>query len=800
MSGPSDVTDGIRLDLMLALREAFRQLHFASPTVLSIWPSSLSVTAERVFFFFSRADGDSLWCDAAIAAEYFANVLSSLSFAFPSSRLCWADNVDTFVSARLRLTITLKAVSGSGLLHICCFVSSSKENWLWLGVIASQASQACQAFLFHWTHPCHRSNCQTLCPIDVDEQREARNRNHRSIWYFSLEVHNGPMDLEGVWTWYDEWALSVMSFQVRPSHQERQVELFVQGCGMGDRDVSVSCIDVSSSARAGWFGGTMSGPIRGLASCCCGQNVLPLFGFRVLRGSQSVISASEASWGITVCIVRSRIVLCVANVKQGLGSSWLLCLRCCTIFSRTRNGNASAVLHSEQENDSQWCTRNCSFERFQRLFLVFEVTHGLDQEGIHQFSFWNFCVCQIFQYQHHSFAAHRFQGRAWWISLRRFRSDSSYSMYALYDSSFPRRVEQDGFPQNRFVWRCLSQQQLPRRHNTICVQCLLSIGTFIEYFLNCDFVRSSWSYTCCLMVSSVFPSTLFFQEASQGSMSGWVLFQQIGLFIMISPVTLHNPCSVDAFYERRSVEDSNDQVPDASEKLWFGLCLFLVQLPSSKLAVQSFVIEHHTKDWFFEDSTLMFLTTIGLDEMRCASNYVFHQRLMRVVTKTSSGTQQIWPGRCEQMWSARILTRNFRQREHSIDIQVLFHHEIVLSTLRTNTPPRQRLVDPHICSRIVSHQSCSASQRNTFTIFTCIRQNFDLDWHRCARCGTGRCQPHNSLSFLKKISVQFLGFHFVVMSIPFQLLYRTAHPPCEVNAPLSRLSDVQQMSAPSTRP
>ena len=49
---------------------------------------------------------------------------------------------------------------------------------------------------------------------------------------------------------------------------------------------------------------------------------------------------------------------CVANVKQGLGSSWLLCLRCCTIFSRT----------SEQENDSQWCTRNCSFERFQRLF------------------------------------------------------------------------------------------------------------------------------------------------------------------------------------------------------------------------------------------------------------------------------------------------------------------------------------------------------------------------------------------------------------------------------------------------
>ena len=162
---------------------------------------------------------------------------------------------------------------------------------------------------------------------------------------------------------------------------------------------------------------------------------------------------------------------------------------------------------------------------FSGCFLVLEVTHGLDQ-GTHHFSSWNFCVCQVFQYQHHSFAAHRFQGRAWWISLRRFRSDSSYSMYALYDSSFPRRVEQDGFPQNRFVWRCLSQQQLPRRHNTICVQWLLSIGTFIEYFLNCDFVRSSWSYTCCLMVSSVFPSTLFSRMRHKDQCLGGCFFSK----------------------------------------------------------------------------------------------------------------------------------------------------------------------------------------------------------------------------------------------------------------------------------
>ena len=65
---------------------------------------------------------------AASTTEYLTNVLSSLSFASTSSRFCSADNVDTFISARRRLTITLKAVSGSGLLQICCIVSSSNEK------------------------------------------------------------------------------------------------------------------------------------------------------------------------------------------------------------------------------------------------------------------------------------------------------------------------------------------------------------------------------------------------------------------------------------------------------------------------------------------------------------------------------------------------------------------------------------------------------------------------------------------------------------------------------------------------
>ena len=63
---------------------------------------------------FIKADGEILGCDAASTTEFVTNVLSSLSFVFSSSRICSADNVDTFTSARRRLTITLKAVSGLG--------------------------------------------------------------------------------------------------------------------------------------------------------------------------------------------------------------------------------------------------------------------------------------------------------------------------------------------------------------------------------------------------------------------------------------------------------------------------------------------------------------------------------------------------------------------------------------------------------------------------------------------------------------------------------------------------------------
>ena len=62
--------------------------------------------------------------------------------------------------------------------------------------------------------------------------------------------------------------------------------------------------------------------------------------------------------------------------------------------------------------------------------------------------------------------------------------------------------------------------------------------------------------------------------------------------------------------------------------------------------------------------------------------------------------------------SFRVLKRDFLQRGQSTDIQVFSR-----SFKSEKTPSRPRLVDPHNCSRIVSHQSCSTRQRNTFRIF-----------------------------------------------------------------------------------
>ena len=69
----------------------------------------------------------------------------------------------------------------------------------------------------------------------------------------------------------------------------------VEGCTAETCVVSGSCTDISSSVLIDRLGGTKSGPRRDVASGCCGQKELPLLGSRVLRGSQPVISSSQAS-------------------------------------------------------------------------------------------------------------------------------------------------------------------------------------------------------------------------------------------------------------------------------------------------------------------------------------------------------------------------------------------------------------------------------------------------------------------------------------------------------------------------
>ena len=54
----------------------------------------------------------------------------------------------------------------------------------------------------------------------------------------------------------------------------------------------------------------MSGPRLDVAPGCCGQKELLLFGSRALRGSNPMISSSQASSGASVCVARSRNVLC----------------------------------------------------------------------------------------------------------------------------------------------------------------------------------------------------------------------------------------------------------------------------------------------------------------------------------------------------------------------------------------------------------------------------------------------------------------------------------------------------------
>ena len=113
----------------------------------------------------------------------------------------------------------------------------------------------------------------------------------------------------------------------------------------------------------------------------------------MLRASQPVISSSQASSRASVCVVRSRKVLC----GKRLTMSWKL------------KASVSAILHnlsSDSERERRCCTayrtravpsviQTTPFIRtpLQRSFLVLAATHVLAQEK-HHLSFPNPCGCQ----------------------------------------------------------------------------------------------------------------------------------------------------------------------------------------------------------------------------------------------------------------------------------------------------------------------------------------------------------------------------------------------------------------------
>ena len=106
------------------------------------------------------------------------------------------------------------------------------------------------------------------------------------------------------------------------------------------------------------------------------KNLL-LLGSRVLRGSQPVISSSQASSGASVCVVRSRNCAVRQTSDKVLESDGFCVIRCCTIFSPTRKGNAGAAQHIEQEKYPQRSRQHPSIRTpSDGLFLVPEATRA----------------------------------------------------------------------------------------------------------------------------------------------------------------------------------------------------------------------------------------------------------------------------------------------------------------------------------------------------------------------------------------------------------------------------------------
>ena len=129
-----------------------------------------------------------------------------------------------------------------------------------------------------------------------------------------------------------------------------------EGCVNGTHVVSCSCTGISSSVLTGRLG-TKSGPRRDVASGCCGQREQPLLESRVLRGSLPAISSSQASSGASVCVVKSRNVLCGNRLTR----SWKLMASVSAILHNLGLGKGTQVLYSTPNKRSTLCNPDNTF-------------------------------------------------------------------------------------------------------------------------------------------------------------------------------------------------------------------------------------------------------------------------------------------------------------------------------------------------------------------------------------------------------------------------------------------------------
>ena len=167
-----------------------------------------------------------------------------------------------------------------------------------------------------------------------------QNTHHRHLWYDS-EVPHGPN--KGFGGRLNVMRRVVCTESSGSTEATGGIDSIAEGCVKGACVVSCSCTDISSSALTRRLGGTKSRPTRDVASGRCGQKEPPLLGYRVLRGSQRVISSSQASSGASVCVMRSRNVLCGKRLTR----SWKMM------------ASVSATLHnlfSDSERERRCCT------------------------------------------------------------------------------------------------------------------------------------------------------------------------------------------------------------------------------------------------------------------------------------------------------------------------------------------------------------------------------------------------------------------------------------------------------------